>query len=93
MRARYALLPFWYTLYFQSELSGEPIVKPLWVEFPEDKNSFVVEDQHLVGKLFILTFLLHQVHNLSVNGVHQIVNLIEPSILCHNRFYLYILLR
>ena len=50
IRARYALLPYWYLLFHQSETTGEPIVRPLWVEFPKETNVFKTEDEHMVGK-------------------------------------------
>ncbi len=48
---RYSLLPYWYTLFYQSEKDGSPLVVPLWVEFPTDKTVFETEDEHLVGEL------------------------------------------
>ena len=50
VRARYALLPYWYTLFYNAETSGSPIMKPLWVDFPADKSIFPVDDEHLVGQ-------------------------------------------
>lgn len=49
VRARYRLLPYWYTLFYTSEHDGSPIMRPLWVEFPHDKGTFGTEDEHLVG--------------------------------------------
>eukprot|EP00743_Colponemidia_sp_Colp-15_P003065 GILK01003313.1.p1 GENE.GILK01003313.1~~GILK01003313.1.p1 ORF type:complete len:953 (+),score=172.61 GILK01003313.1:342-2861(+) len=49
IRVRYALLPFWYTLFRHHELTGEPILRPLWVEYTQDENTFGMEDQFLVG--------------------------------------------
>jgi alpha 1,3-glucosidase len=49
VKARYSLLPYWYTLFFLSEQSGMPIIRPLWVEFPTDKQTFATDNSHLVG--------------------------------------------
>lgn len=49
IRDRYALLPYWYTLFYHGERQGGPIMRPLWVEFPKDKLGFAVENEHLVG--------------------------------------------
>ena len=49
VRARYSLLPYWYTLFYLSETSGQPIMRPLWTEFPRDKIGFAMEDQYLIG--------------------------------------------
>ncbi|XP_028409802.1 neutral alpha-glucosidase AB-like isoform X2 [Dendronephthya gigantea] len=50
IRHRYALLPFWYTLFHEASQSGSPVVAPLWVEYPEDKTTFTMEDQYLLGR-------------------------------------------
>ncbi|XP_048585965.1 neutral alpha-glucosidase AB isoform X2 [Nematostella vectensis] len=49
LRTRYALLPLWYTLFFHASQDGTPIIRPLWVEYPEDKSTFKMEDEFLVG--------------------------------------------
>ncbi len=48
-QARYSLLPYWYTLFYNSERDGAPVFAPLWVEFPRDKSAFATENEHLVG--------------------------------------------
>jgi alpha 1,3-glucosidase len=50
VKKRYALLPYWYTLFYQNELTGAPPMRPLWAEYPEDVNTFAIQDQHLIGK-------------------------------------------
>ena len=40
-----------YTLFYNSEQTGMPVMKPLWVDFPADKLTFKLEDEHLVGLL------------------------------------------
>lgn len=47
--ARYALLPFWYTLFWDASVSGIPMMRPMWMEYPEVEELFDVEDQYLVG--------------------------------------------
>ena len=49
LRLRYELLPFWYTEFYLSSLSGLPVARPLWVEFPRDKNTYNTDDQFLIG--------------------------------------------
>ncbi|XP_031551690.1 neutral alpha-glucosidase AB-like [Actinia tenebrosa] len=49
IRRRYALLPFWYTLFFHASNEGTPIVRPLWVEYPKDKSTFTIDDEYLIG--------------------------------------------
>jgi hypothetical protein len=46
---RYALLPYWYTLFHEAFLSGVPTMRPLWMEYPSDPETFGMDDQWLVG--------------------------------------------
>lgn len=46
---RYKFLPYLYTLFREHERSGAPIMRPLWYEFPEDKKTYLVSDQFMVG--------------------------------------------
>lgn len=42
---------FRYTLFYNAERDGGPVVKPLWVDFPEEKATFSIDDEHLLGIL------------------------------------------
>ncbi len=46
---RYFLLPYWYTLFYEAHNTGIPVMRPLWVEFPDDEGTFSMEDQVCVG--------------------------------------------
>jgi len=50
IRTRYSFLPYWYTLFYDGELKGIPAMRPLWVEYPTDKETFTMDDEFLVGK-------------------------------------------
>ena len=54
---RYRLSPYWYTLARRANLTGEPIVRPIWWEFDDDR--FVdVDDKLMIGKsLLVAPFL------------------------------------
>ncbi|KAG7248804.1 hypothetical protein CRUP_028628, partial [Coryphaenoides rupestris] len=45
----YCLLPYWYTVFHQAHSSALPVLRPLWVEFPEDPNTFAVDNEYLIG--------------------------------------------
>ncbi len=47
---RYQFLPYLYTLFYNHEKTGEPVMRPLWYEFPEDKLTYLNSDQFMVGK-------------------------------------------
>ncbi|KAF9950152.1 hypothetical protein BGZ70_001487, partial [Mortierella alpina] len=54
VRARYALLPFWYTLFQESSVDGMPIIRPMFTEFPEDETVFGMDDQYMVGDALLV---------------------------------------
>ncbi|XP_075905651.1 neutral alpha-glucosidase C isoform X2 [Nelusetta ayraudi] len=49
IQQRYCLLPYWYTLFHLAHTSGLPPLRPLWVEFPGEEDTFAVEDQYMIG--------------------------------------------
>ncbi|XP_013399270.1 neutral alpha-glucosidase AB isoform X2 [Lingula anatina] len=49
IRERYALLPYWYTLFYKAEKDGGPVMRPLWVEFPSEKGLFKEEETFMIG--------------------------------------------
>lgn len=46
---RYALLPYWYTLFYEHTKTGVPPMRPIWAEFPEDESSYDEEREWMVG--------------------------------------------
>jgi hypothetical protein len=49
VRGRYALLPTWYTLFYEASQTGLPVVAPVWLHFPGDASLLTVDDEWLVG--------------------------------------------
>ncbi len=49
IRTRYQFLPYLYTLFWMSSVSGMPIMRPLWLEFPADEHTFTTDDTFLLG--------------------------------------------
>ena len=47
--ARYALLPYWYTAFYEAYKMGTPTMRPMWMEYPTDSVTFSLDDQWLVG--------------------------------------------
>ncbi|KAH0508155.1 Neutral alpha-glucosidase AB [Microtus ochrogaster] len=62
---RYSLLPFWYTLFYQAHQEGLPVIRPLWVHYPQDVTTFSIEDQFLLGD----ALLIHPVSDAGAHGV------------------------
>uniref|UniRef100_A0AC35TZI0 Cadherin domain-containing protein n=1 Tax=Rhabditophanes sp. KR3021 TaxID=114890 RepID=A0AC35TZI0_9BILA len=54
IRQRYFFLPFWYTLFHEHTLTGKPVVRPLWSEFPEDESAFDEEKEFLLGNALLV---------------------------------------
>ncbi|CAL1697161.1 unnamed protein product [Somion occarium] len=55
---RYALLPYWYTLFANSSLFGAPPVRALFFEFPDEPELFAVDRQYLIGRDVLVTPVL-----------------------------------
>lgn len=47
--ARYALLPFWYTIFQDASVTGMPVMRTMWMEYPRTEALFATDDQYLVG--------------------------------------------
>ncbi|KAL0973871.1 hypothetical protein UPYG_G00212250 [Umbra pygmaea] len=65
VRQRYALLPYWYQLFYHAHQTGQPVMRPLWVEYPQDTATFSMDDQFLLGK----DLLVHPVTEEGARGV------------------------
>ncbi|KAH8091383.1 glycosyl hydrolases family 31-domain-containing protein [Cristinia sonorae] len=66
--ARYALLPYWYTLFANSSLFGTPPVRALFFEFPDEPELFGVDKQYLIGRDILVTPVLTP-NVTTVNGI------------------------
>ena len=49
IRLRYSLLPTFYTSFYESSISGYPVLKPLFYETPNNLESYDIEDQFFLG--------------------------------------------
>ncbi|DBA02596.1 TPA: hypothetical protein N0F65_011968 [Lagenidium giganteum] len=50
IRTRYALLPYIYTLFQACSAKGLPVMRPLWMHFAQNPESFTEEDEFLLGQ-------------------------------------------
>lgn len=55
---RYSLLPFLYTLFYNSHTLGHTVARPLFFEFPEDEIAFSIDRQFLWGKALMISPVL-----------------------------------
>jgi alpha 1,3-glucosidase len=49
IRLRYQLLPYIYTLFYEASITGVPIIRPMFFEFPNEPKLTNVHDQLLLG--------------------------------------------
>ncbi|KAI0271258.1 glycosyl hydrolases family 31-domain-containing protein [Gloeopeniophorella convolvens] len=55
---RYALLPYWYTLFANASFYGTPPIRALFFEFPQEPDLLHVDRQFLVGSDILVTPVL-----------------------------------
>ncbi|KAK7141175.1 hypothetical protein R3I93_015359 [Phoxinus phoxinus] len=65
IRQRYALLPYWYQLFYHAHRTGMPVMRPLWVDYPKDTATFTIDDEYLIGR----DLLVHPVTEEGSRGV------------------------
>lgn len=60
IRRRYSYLPLWYTLFYEHERNGWPVMRPLLAHYPQDPESFAVDDEYLLGNQLLVRPVLQQ---------------------------------
>ncbi|XP_023954548.1 neutral alpha-glucosidase AB [Bicyclus anynana] len=60
VRRRYALLDFWYTLFYEHMIDGLPVTRPLFQEFPKEEATFTIDNQYLLGDKLLIRPVLEQ---------------------------------
>jgi alpha-D-xyloside xylohydrolase len=55
---RYQLLPYYYTLLFEAHTTGAPVLRPLFFEFADDRVSFEINAQFMVGNSILVSPVL-----------------------------------
>ncbi len=58
--ARYSLLPYYYTLFYQAWKYGGTVARPLFFEFPTDENTIPIDQQFMIGAGLLITPVLTQ---------------------------------
>ena len=53
IKKRYTYLPLWYTLFHEHEKTATPPMRPLWMEYPQDVETFSIDNQFLLGKTLV----------------------------------------
>ncbi|GIY36118.1 hypothetical protein CDAR_487411, partial [Caerostris darwini] len=60
LQMRYLLLPYLYTLFARSHAFGDTVARPLFFEFPKDKNTYPIDEQFLWGPALMIIPVLYE---------------------------------
>jgi alpha 1,3-glucosidase len=60
IRRRYRMLPYIYTLFLHANVSGSPVMRPLWYEFPQDANLVNEDKVFMLGNAIAVAPVLAQ---------------------------------
>ena len=58
VKLRYRFLPYLWHLAWEAHLTGRPLIRALPLEFPEDENTFSIDDQYMVGPYILYAPIL-----------------------------------
>lgn len=65
IRKRYTYLPLWYTLFYEHERFGYPVIRPLLAHYSRDPETFAIDNQYLIGDQLL-------VHPVTQQGATQV---------------------
>ncbi|KAH0620644.1 hypothetical protein JD844_021310, partial [Phrynosoma platyrhinos] len=54
IKERYFLLPYLYLLFYRAHTAAEPIMRPVWVDFPKQLETFDIEDEYMLGNALLV---------------------------------------
>lgn len=60
---RYEFIPYLYDLFFEHQFNGLPILRPLVMEFQNDKNTYDLNDEYMVGENILVAPIVTQGSN------------------------------
>jgi alpha-D-xyloside xylohydrolase len=60
LRLRYRLMPYLYSLGYQTYRSGAPFMRALFMDFPNDRQVMGIADQYMFGPAFLVAPVLEQ---------------------------------
>jgi lysosomal alpha-glucosidase len=58
---RYTLLPYLYALFWQAHVQGTTVARPLFFEFPNDVQTYDIDEQFLWGPALLIIPVLDEV--------------------------------
>jgi mannosyl-oligosaccharide alpha-1,3-glucosidase len=78
---RYQQIHYLYTQYYYANTEGLPIMRPMWMEFPTDTNTFSLGNQFMWGDSFLVAPKLGEPvkFSMAMNGIYNITVYLPPS--------------
>jgi alpha-glucosidase len=65
---RYQFLPYLYSLFREHERTGQPVMRPLWYEYPNDKQTYLIDDEYMVGSDLLVAPVVKQ--GMTTRGIY-----------------------
>lgn len=60
IRLRYKLIPYLYDLMYQTSQTGLPVIRPLFLHYQDDQNTYQINDQFLFGEHILVAPVVQQ---------------------------------
>lgn len=60
IRKRYSYLPLWYTMFYEHEIDGSPVIRPLLAQYPKDKDGYTIDNQLLLQDRILVRPVMQQ---------------------------------
>ncbi len=60
LNLRYEFLPYLYDLLYKAHTTGEPVIRPLFYQYPEDENAKELNDEIMIGESVLLAPVVQQ---------------------------------
>ncbi|XP_013107527.2 neutral alpha-glucosidase AB [Stomoxys calcitrans] len=60
IRKRYSYLPLWYTMFYEHEMDGSPVIRPLLTHYPKDKEGYAIDNQLLLQDRILVRPVMQQ---------------------------------
>ncbi|WP_027965301.1 glycoside hydrolase family 31 protein [Halalkalibacillus halophilus] len=58
IQLRYKWMPHLYTLFQESSQNGVPVMRPMFMEYPDDPETYTISDQFLIGEKVLVAPIL-----------------------------------
>jgi alpha-glucosidase len=60
LELRYRLLPYIYSLFYEHYAKGYPVMRPLLFEFPDDEETYAIDDEFMLGPFLLVAPVLKE---------------------------------